>query len=432
VLGLRRALDTGETSASAVTAAHLAQIRESDASAFASVHADEALRSAAASDARIREGRSLSVLDGIPVAVKDIIHVAGHRMRAGSESVDVVPATDAVIVARLRAAGAVVLGQTRVHELAYGPSGLNDFDGGARNPRFPSRLPGGSSSGSAAAVAGWLSPLALGSDTGGSIRGPAALCDVVGFKPTYGVLPTDGVLATTPSMDHLGLFARSVNDVRATFEVLAGAFSTAEEDYSRKLQDPSRRLAVFIDRAVETDDSIAAAFAGTGRQLARHGWTLDEVTLPKGFDVMEISSTIMAYESFRVHEASLMDHPERIGEDVRKRLLDGSRVSDSAYQEAQSARSELRGIFESEWSRYAALLSPTIPVEAPLREVGGDATVRRNLVRNTRLQNLLGVPAISIPGRGQPRPWGLQLFTAQGQDLKLLGTAQAVSSDLFV
>lgn len=422
--GVRDGLGEGRFSAVELLDHYLSEIDATSESirAFVDVFPEQAHRQAQESDERRRAGRPLSEIDGIPFAVKDVIGIRGQRMSAGSGAVDIVPSTDAPVIAQLRAAGGIVLGTTRMHELAYGPSGLNDFDGGAYNPRFPGIIPGGSSSGSAAAVAGGLSPIAFGSDTGGSIRAPASLCGVVGFKPGYGLLSTEGVHPTAPTLDHVGFLAASVEDTRIAMRVFADL---------PIVDGGGRRLALFEDDDLTVDPAIAAALRRTVDVLADRGWQVDSVRSPSGFDVMEVSSTIMAYEAYRVNRERLETMPERLGADVRGRLQDGSRVTgaqyDRALRETRRVRAEVAALAEG----YDALVNATIPILAPTREKAVREDVRRMLMRNTRLQNLLGAPAISLPGpEGGPAPWGVQLFSVPGRDAELLATAAAVAADL--
>ncbi|WP_236796985.1 amidase [Amycolatopsis sp. GM8] len=402
-------------------------LREIDAttdsiSAFVEVFRSDALRQAEESDERRRAGQLLSPIDGIPFAVKDIIGIRGQRMYAGSRAVDIVPEADAPIIAQVRAAGGIILGTTRMHELAYGPSGLNDFDGGAHNPRYPGIIPGGSSSGSAAAVAAGLSPIALGSDTGGSIRGPATLCGIVGFKPSYDLLSVDGVHPTAPTLDHVGFLAASVEDVRLAMSVFADV---------PVVEAAGRSLAVFDDPGLAVDPAIATALRGTLDSLSDRGWRVESVTSPSGFDVVDVSTTIMSYEAYRVNRKRLETVPELLGADVRERLEDGARITRERYEgalrEMERVRTEVAALAEP----FDALVNATIPIIGPSVEDGARADVRRMLTRNTRLQNLLGVPAISLPGgQGGPAPWGIQLFSVRGRDAALLATAAAVADDI--
>jgi aspartyl-tRNA(Asn)/glutamyl-tRNA(Gln) amidotransferase subunit A len=422
---LRVGLDRGDFSAVELTQHYLQEIDTTaeSVSAFVEVYRDDALAQAAESDERRRSGSVASPIDGIPFAIKDIISVRGKRMSAGSGALDYIPATDAEAIVQLRDAGGIGLGSTRMHELAYGPSGINDFDGGARNPRYPAGIPGGSSSGSAAAVAAGISPIAFGSDTGGSIRAPASLCGVVGFKPSYDLLSTEGVRRTAPSLDHLGFLANSVEDVRIVMNVFADIPLAPVPAGAR------RKIAIYDDPEASADAARGAAFLSVVDALGRAGWIVERVSAPD-FDVMEISTAIMAYEAYQVNRELLEKTPELLGADVRERLEAGSRQSRISYEDALSERARLRAEVDTLAAPYDALVNVSIPIRTPTVEEGARADIRRLLMRNTRLQNLTGAPAISIPAGEDPAPWGIQLFGVQGQDAKLLAVAQEVSDQL--
>jgi Asp-tRNA(Asn)/Glu-tRNA(Gln) amidotransferase A subunit family amidase len=394
--------------------------------AFVDVDADEALAEAQASDERRKRGRQLSRLDGVPVAVKDAIAVRGHSMIAGSRTTRLQVQDDAAIVRQMRRAGAVILGRTRLHELAYGATGLNDFDGGARNPSYRDRLTGGSSSGSAAAVAAGICPIAIGTDTGGSIRVPATFCGLVGFKPTYGLLSTEGVLPLSPTLDHVGFLARTVADVRLAMESLAAA----KPYTTRATRASTPRVGVLRDPQMPTDESIAEAFEAAMRMLSARGWQLETVSLPGGYDVMELSTTIMSIEAYRSNRERLEREGDRLGADVRERLESGKSISDATYADAMERRRRFREAMSEMAGAYDAFASPAVPIPAPAREDGARPEVRRRLVQNTRLQNLLGMPAITFPGPGDPEPWAIQLSALWDRDEALLTLATSAADIL--
>jgi Asp-tRNA(Asn)/Glu-tRNA(Gln) amidotransferase A subunit family amidase len=393
--------------------------------AFVELHTDEALADADASDQRRSRGKPLSALDGIPIGVKDAIGIGGHTMIAGSGTTPAQVRSDAEIVRQLRGSGAVVIGRTRLHELAYGASGLNDFDGGAHNPAYPDRLTGGSSSGSAATVAAGVCPVAVGTDTGGSIRVPATLCSIVGFKPTYGLLPTQGVLPLAPSMDHVGLLTRTIADVRLAMDSLAPAGYTANTGRRR-----GRRLGVLIDPQMPAEPAIADALDAVLAKLSDRGWALETVGLPGGYDVMELSTTIMSFEAYHANRSRLEHEAARVGADVRERLESGATISQHTYRDALERRDRFRASISAMAGGYDALVSPALPLPAPSRADGARPEVRRRLVQNTRLQNLVGMPAITFPGPGGPAPWAVQLSALWNRDAQLLATAAAAHEDL--
>lgn len=394
-------------------------------SSFVEIHTSEALAEATRSDERRNGGAQLGPLDGIPVAVKDAIGIRGHDMIAGSGTAPVRIQDDADIVRKLRRAGAVILGRTRLHELAYGASGLNDFDGGARNPSYPDRLTGGSSSGSAAAVAAGVCPIAIGTDTGGSIRVPATLCGVVGFKPTYSLLSTEGVLPLAPTLDHLGFLARTVGDIELTMAAVSGFEERVGSEHR-----PQHRLRVLSDPQMPCETAIADAFERSIARLASQGWVVETLELPPDFNVMELSTTIMAYEAYHANRSRLDREGDRLGPDVRERLESGAAISERSYSTALGRREEFRNAMRETARRADVFASPAIPFSAPSRDEGTLPDIRRRLVQNTRLQNLLGMPAITIPGPGEPAPWALQFSALWDQDDVLLETAKAAESDL--
>jgi len=421
---LRAGLERGDFSAVELVEYYVREIAASaeSVSAFVEVYRDDALQQARESDDRRKAGRVASVIDGIPFAIKDIISVRGKRMSAGSGALDVVPASDARVIEQLRGAGGITLGSTRMHELAYGPSGINDFDGGARNPRYPQGIPGGSSSGSAAAIAAGIAPIAFGSDTGGSIRAPASLCGVVGYKPSYDLISTEGVRPTAPTLDHLGFLAHTVEDVKIAMDVFAVTPLVAAGT-SR------RRLAVYDDPDLTADPDLASAFATIIDQLARSGWNIERVTAP-GVDVMDVSTAIMTYEAYQVNRELLENTPELLGADVRERLEAGANFSRDSYEKALQERAQLQGEFGRLAQPYDAVLNLSVPIKVPSIADGALPEVRRFLMRNTRLQNLLGAPAISLPAGEAPAPWGIQVFSTPGRDAEVLAAAQDIADTM--
>ena len=266
-------------------------------------------------------------LSRVPVAVKDIIDVEGMPTRAGSAAFRFAsPAqSDAPIVARLRRAGAAIVGKTALHEIAFGTTGINGYEGTPHNPHDQMRICGGSSSGSAAAIAEGCAAVALGSDTGGSVRIPAALCGVVGFKPVFGRLSTSGMLLLAPSLDHVGILGADVRSVAETFSVLV-------ED---RLVDPDlpRTLGIDRDSLESASPMVAAAIERALRSLRE--LEPKEVDTPDQEVVEAESTTILFFEAAREHRAHLEAHPSDYGADVRDRLVLGSRVSSTAYEAAR-------------------------------------------------------------------------------------------------
>lgn len=357
------------------------------------------LREEAREDARrVPAGAPLA---SFSVAVKDMIAVAGHPLSAGSavHAGRRPEPADAVVVALLRRAGAVIVGIVTMHELAFGVTGLNAHHGTPDNPRLPGCVPGGSSSGSAVAVADGSARVALGTDTGGSCRIPAALCGVVGFKPGGRGYPLRGVLPLAPTLDRVGVLGRSVADVAAVHRVLGGAAPSAG-------QRPV--LGVCEAELEAASPAVAAAVEGSLRALAEAGAELRPVKLPPVDEVLDVSTAIMFAEAATTHRRLLERRPELLGADVRARLEQGEAVPAVRYLLAQRRRSGLRRDVLRILRDVDAVVGPTVPVEPPTLDQAADPAASAALVANTRLANVVAAAALSIPIDGR-RPVGLHV-----------------------
>ncbi|MFN8215297.1 MAG: amidase [Solirubrobacterales bacterium] len=347
-----------------------------------------------------REGAPLA---GFTFAVKNMIAVAGVPSRLGSASAeDAAPEpADAPAVAALRAAGARYVGATGMHEVAFGLTGINHHDGTALNPWDPERLPGGSSSGSAVAVAEGSARVALGTDTGGSVRVPASLCGVAGFKPARGSYPIDGVFPLSPTLDHVGTFAAGVEDLIALHGVLAGEAVAPASAPPALAFDPAHlgQASAGARRALEL----------ARQRLAGAGAEPIAVEIPPPARAFAVSTSILLPEAARVHERTLREHPERFGEDVRARLEDGAALPPDLYEEALAARTELRLATERALAGGLVAIGPAVGEVAPRLEAAGDATIAARMAAHTRLGNVTGLPALSLPLPADGLPIGLQL-----------------------
>ncbi|MCC6435038.1 MAG: amidase [Acidimicrobiales bacterium] len=367
-------------------------------------------------------------LDGLRLAVKDLIAVGGQAVRAGSRARREAPVepVDAAVVAALRAAGAAVVGTTKLHEFAFGVSGINEWDGTAANPAAPGRVPGGSSSGSAAAVALGAADVALGTDTGGSCRIPAACCSVVGYKPSYGAVDTDGVFPLSPSLDHVGWLAVDVATARRVAEVLGVVpmlGEAAPTGMVRSAADAPRVLGVARRAVEDADADTREAFALVESALAATGWQLLDVSWPGGEETFATSTAIMFTEAAYVHRASLPQDPEAYGADVRARLVQGRLYDLPTYLRARERRDRLRARCLQTLSRVTAVVGPTLAVVPPPVAAAADAAVAARLVANTRLANLTGLPAISVPVPGRTLPVGIQIETVADETAFIVAAA---------
>jgi Asp-tRNA(Asn)/Glu-tRNA(Gln) amidotransferase A subunit family amidase len=359
-------------------------------------------------------------LAGMRLAVKDAIALAGRPLRAGSALRAEAPPepANAPIVDRLVGQGARLVGATRLHELAFGVTGINRFEGTAANPLDRDRIPGGSSSGSAAAVGMGLADVALATDTGGSARVPAALCGVVGYKASR-QLPAEGVLPLAPSLDHLGWCTASAADARS----VAVALGIAARDHVPDGGGRVRKVGVISEVA---EPALQTSFRAALERLMIAGWRVMEIDWPHAELVFAVSTTIMLAEAARVHPVA---DQKMIGPDVRLRLERGLTVSESAYGAADTLREDLARSFFQLLDRVDVVASPTVPIAPPLlaEAEGQGVPLGAALVRHTRLDNLTGRPAITLPLDGG-RGGGLQL-TAR-TDTAVLDTAVAIEGIL--
>ncbi len=428
VASLAAALARGATSSRELVERALARIADpagEGARVFVKVHRDAALAAADASDRLRRHGAVPSPLAGLPVSVKDLFDVAGDVTTAGSKVLrDAPPATaDAVAVARLRAAGAIVVGRTNMTEFAYSGIGINPHYGTPANPydRATRRIPGGSSSGAAVSVADGMAVVGLGTDTGGSVRNPAALCGVAGFKPTQRRVPLAGCFPLSGSLDSIGPLAPTLACCAAAFQALAGepvrALEPASPDGLR-LGVPKN---VVLD---ELDPEVARAFDAALARLSSRGVRLVETRLPELDDIVAANRRggILAPEAYALHRRRLADRGGDYDPRVRRRLEAAKDVAAADYVELLQLRSRLVGGFRRERLGVDALVLPTVPKIAPAIEpLEGDMerffAVNPLMLRNTNLFNFLDTCAASVPiHRPGEAPVGLTVAGFPGED----------------
>ncbi len=408
--------------------------------AFITVTAQEAREEARQAAAEIAGGTYKGPLHGIPVALKDLFATRGVRTTAGSRIMaDQTPRQDAEAAARLRAAGAVVLGKLNLHEFAFGATGVNPHYGATRNPWDTSRIAGGSSSGAAAAVASGECFAALGTDTGGSIRIPAALCGVVGLKPTYGRVSLRGVVPLSPSLDHVGPLTRTVEDAAIVLGAIAGRDplddSTSDEptpDYRLELgrEQGLRGWRVGVPRQhffEDVDGEVLAVVEEALGVLSDLGAEVREVSLPHISEAPAAARDIMLPEAFAYHRQWLDERPQDYGDDVRQRLEQGRAAPAGRYEEAQRLRTRIARAWSAGPFREIDLLATpatAIPA-APVAESDQRTTIA--LIRLTNPFNLTGLPAISVPCgfTAGGLPVGLQLVGRRFEEGAVLRVAQA-------
>lgn len=373
---------------------------------------------------------------GAPVAVKDLFATRGVRTTAGSRILRTwVPDADATVITRLRAAGAIVFGKTNLHEFAYGVTTANPWWGIARNPHDRDRSPGGSSGGSAIAVVTGMAAAALGTDTGGSIRIPAALCGCVGLKPTYGAIPLTGTIPLGWSLDHAGPLTRTVDDAGLLFDVLSGTaqWQTMRRKAARMVQQ--MRVGVLRGGIVKpAQPPILRELDRLARALRRVGLAVRDIEIPE-FDWSVATQLVtLRAEATATHARWFRSRPRDYGRDVRVRLQLGALVSGSDYLLAQRMRGRIREALRQAFDKVDVLLLPTTPITAP---VIGTRTVRWShrtepidgaLVRLTAPFNLTGAPALSVPGRPDDDglPIGVQVAGRWNDEARVLAVGQLI------
>ncbi len=397
--------------------------------------ADEARADARRADADIAAGRYRGPLHGVPISLKDLIDLAGASTTAASRVLEGhVATTDATVTARLRDAGAIFLGKCNLHEFAFGTTSEDSAFGPVRNPADTTRSAGGSSGGSAAAVVTGMGFASVGTDTGGSIRIPAAVCGCVGLKPTIGELPCDGIIPLSRTLDHVGPIARSVEDAWLLYRVMAGdpnppALRTGSGS-ARALRLGA--LTPYFMDVLESD--VEAAFADALDRLAAAGVSVAPRAIRHASDTATVYLHLQLPEASACHARTLEAHPDRYTAPVRQRLELGRYVLAEDYVRARDGADVLRRDVDEALDGLDALVLPTVPITAqPIGStsltVGGQALpVRALMLRLTQLFDITGHPAISLPcGRAASgMPVGLQLVGRRGETPHLLTLAAAI------
>jgi aspartyl-tRNA(Asn)/glutamyl-tRNA(Gln) amidotransferase subunit A len=405
--------------------------------AFIRVTADDARRQAREADREIAAGRDRGPLHGVPISIKDLLDMRGVPTTAASRVRDghVAP-RDAATITHLRQAGAVFVGKTNLHEFAFGTTNEDSAFGPARNPHDPSRSPGGSSGGSAASVAAGMALATIGTDTGGSIRIPAAACGIVGLKPSLGEVSTDGVVPLSRTLDHVGPLTQSVADASLVYHALLG---DAHATTPAPLPLHGVRLAIprtyFLDLL---DDDVRARFDEAVGRLRDAGVHVDEIDIHHTADIAPVYLHIILADAAAYHATTLETMPERYTPNVRMRLEMGRYVLAEDYVRALAGRDVLRREVDAALAQHDALILPTLPIPAPPL---GASTVpvgtRTEAVRNVMLRltqpfNVTGHPAISIPsGRTSAgMPCAVQLVGCRMQTDALLKVALACEAQI--
>jgi len=444
-IAIATAVQTGKVTAREMTETALKQIEVGDSAlnSFTAVLAEQALAGAEAVDGAIAQGKNPGPLAGVPFAVKDLYDVAGVTTLAGSKiNRDNPPATqDATLVARLKQAGAVLVGTLNMDEYAYGFVTVNSHYGATRNPHDLSCVAGGSSGGSAAAVAGGLIPLSLGTDTNGSIRVPASFCGIFGLKPTYGRLSRAGAALFAASFDHVGPFARSVRDIAASFDVMQGADAQDPVCTTRSPEPTLPQLSQGLEglTVAVADDHFAtgaspeifAALEAVAKALNAE----KQVTIPEAKRARAAAYVITSCEGSNLHFNRLKERPMDFDPATRDRFLSGAFIPGHWYTQAQRFRRWYRDRIRELFEQVDLILAPTTPCVAPKIEQqtlvidGEEVLLRPNLGLYTQPLSFIGLPIISVPIQ-QPGglPIGIQIIGAPYQEAKVLRAAAALEA----
>jgi len=428
IIELAAALQARKLSAIELTRACLQKIEELNPAlnAFITVTADQALAQAQTAEKEIARGDWRGPLHGVPIGLKDLIDTAGIPTTAASELYRTrIPAKSAEVVLRLERVGAIFLGKQNLHEFAYGGSSMVSFFGEVHNPWNPDFIAGGSSGGSAAAVAAGLGYAAIGTDTAGSIREPAALCGVVGLKPTYGHVSAQGVIPLSESLDHVGPIAANVADATVVFRALADGQGVPPANFLEEWAQNRRQLRVGIPRAFFYEDLHP--------EVAKSVESALESMKPLASEVCDIAltpdndRTVQAAESYAFHAEAAAKTPELYQPETLRRIKTGEYISKEDYQKQQFVLERMRADIHHVFESVDVIVTPTTPIPAPKI-----AALKQNpellrphellLLRNTRPFNVWGVPTISIPCglSTDGLPIGLQIAAApQREDLLL-------------
>ena len=443
---LSKLVQNKEISPVELIGAHLSRIEDTEPvlNSFITLLADEARGAARQAEKDIQAGRYKGPLHGIPVALKDLYNTGGVRTTSGSRIFDnFVPTEDCTVAAKFQQAGAILLGKLNMHPFAYGPTGENLDYGHMHNPWNPDMVTGGSSGGSGSATAAGQCTITTGSDTGGSIRIPAALCGIVGLKPTYGLVSRHGLTALSWSLDHPGPMTRTVEDAAITMNAIAGhdpkdvaSAKVDIPDYTSALTGDIKGLRIGIVKEyfeAPLDPQVRKAVMDAIGLLESMGAEVKEVSYPMFNQSQAISSTVLMSEASAYHRDLLEKDGHQIYEPVRQRLEAGLFISAAEYLRAQQARS----IFDQQGRRLLddvdLLAGPTEPVTAPeimaSRVMAGEQEVGvvGALTQYTRPYNINGFPAISVPCgfSDDNMPIGLQLAGKPFDELTVLRAAHA-------
>lgn len=445
-VAIATSIKTGKTTAQTLITQCLKQIndRNQTLNCFTAITTETALKTAKQIDTEIAQGKNPGILAGVPFAVKNLYNIAGLTTLAGAKiNAENQPATeDATAVAKLKQAGAILVGALNMDEYAYGFVTENTHYGATPNPHDLTRISGGSSGGSAAAVAAGLVPITLGSDTNGSIRVPASLCGVFGFKPTYGRLSRAGVFLFASSLDHVGPFARSVRDIATVYDVLQGSdirdpvcTHRSPEACLSQLNQSIEGLRIAVADGHFAKGGEPEVFAAVEKVATALGVT-QRVTIPEAHRARAAAYIITATEGANLHLENLRTRPQDFDPATRDRFLAGALIPADWYIQAQRFRRWYQGCVEEIFKEVDIILAPTTPCVAPLLGqekmtiAGEEVLVRPNLGLYTQPLSFIGLPVLSVPiRRTNGLPLGVQIIAAPYNEALILRVAAALEME---
>jgi len=450
LVALSKSLREKEISPVEITRAYLERIQTYDSkiNSFITLLPQPALRAARQAEKEICRGKYAGTMHGIPFAAKDLFFTKGIRTTCGSKILkNFVPAYNATVIERLQAAGAILLGKLNMHEFAYGTTSVNPHFGSVRNPWDRERVTGGSSGGSAAALASSFVPLTLGTDTGGSIRIPSALCGTAGLKPTFGRVSKYGVYPLCWSLDHPGPMARCVADLAIAMNVLAGSdgrdLSTPAipvPDYTKGLSGSLKGIHIGIPDSYYFDrlePEVRTVVLKAIQELKGLGATVKKISIPLLPEASIAAFIILLAEGAATLEKWQRTRAKDLGDDVRSRLNLGGAVMAAQYLKAQAVRRRVREEFSRVFQKVDVIVTPQLPITAPKLNQGSVSWGRKTeavpsaLTRFTRIYNLVGIPSLSIPcGFSKAGlPIGLQIAGKPFDEATVLKVGHAYESN---